>query len=257
MKLVIILALVFPLAAMAQTDLVPCVTDGKAGYCDAKNEMVIAPVFEKALPFRGQIAPVVQNGSWYFISKKGHIRFHTQQSAEFAPPEPEKGLYTVRYFDPIFAQVTEYYNRNGYPVKIDSAQNLTGDTLPYIIFNPKSAIDLAKSKLGTPYGLNGLDCSGFMRTIFKTYGINLPYFAREMAERGREIELTACAPGDLIFFKGADLNDATANHVGMVLSNKSGEIQFIHTSSSKGVKINKYSDSYFKMRYLKCRRIFG
>ena len=227
------------------------------GYCDANGKTVIEPLYQKVLPFRGTIAPVVKEGFWWFVSSDGQLRFNSRQYEDSDPPELQNGLYMVQYFDPIFANVTEYYNRHGLPVKVDSSMALIADTIPYSIFNAPRAIAVAKTKMGTPYGEGGLDCSGFMRFIYSQFGIVLPYFAREMAERGRAIELKTAQPGDLIFFTGFNQADPTPNHVGMVVSNQKGVVQFIHTSSSKGVKINALSDAYFKVRYLRCRRIFG
>jgi cell wall-associated NlpC family hydrolase len=142
-------------------------------------------------------------------------------------------------------------------VKVPNEDSLRADTIIYTMFNVSDAIARAKLKLGTPYGIDNLDCSGYIRYIFSPFGINLPYYAREISEVGREIPVGKVKPGDLIFFAGSAATDKTVNHVGMVISVKGPEIEFIHASTSKGVTINKSSDPYYKVRYLFSRRIFG
>ncbi len=244
--------------SLAQKEILPCRSGELFGYCDETGKVVIPQVFEKAGPFQGSIAPVIREDSyWWYIDKKGNFKFNSRRWSDQRPMEPEKGLYKVAYFDPIFANVTEYYNRDGLPVKVVKEDSVQADTIVYKIFNLPEAVALAKAKLGTPYGMESLDCSGFIRYIFSPFGIILPYYAREIAKAGREIPLEQVKPGDLVFFSGSLATDKNVNHVGMVLSVKGKEVEFIHSATSKGVTINKNSDSYYKPRFLFARRIFG
>lgn len=251
------LAFSFPLPCFSQ-NLIPCAENGLFGYCDEKGNLKIERKFQKALSFTGNLAPVVkEDGYWWFMNKSGHLMFNTRAWANQNPPSPVKGLYEIRYFDPIFADVSEYYNRNGLPVRVEPGIQPQADTIPYTIFSAERAIELAKSRLGTPYGVDKLDCSGFMRFIFEPFGIVLPYYAREMAVKGREISGNELRAGDLVFFGGNPGFEKNVNHVGMVLSNSNGIFEFIHASTSKGVVINKSTDKYYKSRFLFARRIFG
>lgn len=240
----------------AQNELKPCGSEELYGYCDASGKYVIEPRFQKAYPFEQYLAGVEYEGSLWMINRKGKLKFNTRRYADDGLPLLEKGLYRVTYFDPIFADVTEYYNRRGQPVKVLAGLDSQADTLYYSIFNARQAIEWAKTKLGTPYGTDGLDCSGFIRFIFNGYGIILPYYAREMALRGEEIPVERAKPGDLIFFAGSNAQDKSPNHVGMVLNRSGNTVEFIHASTSKGVTINKSTDAYFKPRFLGVRRIF-
>lgn len=240
----------------AQPTLNPCGSEEKYGYCDASGKYVIEPRFQKAHPFEGHLAAVGFADQLWMINKKGKLKFNTRRYSDGEPPALEQGLYKVQYFDPIFADVTEYYNRKGQPVKLLSGTDPSTDTLYYALFNARQASELARSKLGTPYGTDGLDCSGFIRFIFGGYGIVLPYFAKEMAQRGEEVSVEKAQPGDLIFFCGSNAYDRTVNHVGYVLKRTGAVVEFIHASSSKGVTINKSTDAYFKPRFLSVRRIF-
>jgi hypothetical protein len=236
----------------------PCAENELFGFCDEKGVLKIERKFQKALSFKGHLAPVVrEDGYWWFINKKGHLMFNSRAWADQSPPLPVNGLFEIRYFDPIFADVKEYYNRYGLPVKVEPGAMPQADTIPYTFFSVSKATELAKSRLGTPYGADKLDCSGFMRFIFEPFGIVLPYYAREMAEKGRDIQEAELQPGDLVFYGGNPGFEKNVNHVGMVISVFKDGFEFIHASTSKGVTINKSSDTYYKSRFMFARRIFG
>ena len=98
----------------------------------------------------------------------------------------------------------------------------------------------AKQFLGNPYVwggtslTNGADCSGFVLSVFKKYGVSLPHSSRAQANCGVSIGASELQPGDLIFYaKGG-----TINHVAIYI----GSGQVIHASSPKtGIKISSYS----------------
>jgi cell wall-associated NlpC family hydrolase len=80
----------------------------------------------------------------------------------------------------------------------------------------------------------GADCSGFVQSVFKKYGVSLPRTSREQANAGTTIQASQLQPGDLIFYaKGG-----TINHVAIYIGNG----QVIHASSPKtGIKISSYN----------------
>lgn len=98
----------------------------------------------------------------------------------------------------------------------------------------------AKQFLGNPYVwggtslTNGADCSGFVLSVFKKYGVTLPHSSRAQANSGTSISTSELQPGDLIFYaKGG-----TINHVAIYI----GSGQVIHASSPKtGIKISNYN----------------
>lgn len=95
----------------------------------------------------------------------------------------------------------------------------------------------AKEFLGNPYVwggtslTKGADCSGYVLSIFKKYGVSLPHSSRAQANYGTAIKLSEAQPGDLIFYgKGQ-----TINHVAIYIGNG----QVIHASSPKtGIRIS-------------------
>ena len=247
----------FSLSSHAQKEIRPCHEGDLWGYCDENGKVLIKQEYQKAYIFNGEIGPVVRDdGNWWFVNKKGQLMFNSRRWSDQLPMEPTNGLYKVSYFDPIFANVDEYYNKKGLPVKVES-EVLQADTIPYKLFKFKEAASLAKTKIGTPYGIDGMDCSGFIRFIFNPFGIVLPYYASEISERGREIKPEDLKPGDLVFFAGSNQYEKIVNHVGFVTETTDKVFSFIHASTSKGVSVNKSTDSYYKVRFLFARRIFG
>lgn len=73
--------------------------------------------------------------------------------------------------------------------------------------SPASVVALAKAFLYTPYSWGGisawgLDCSGLVQTVYAAHGIALPRDADQQARVGRELDVAAARPGDLLFFPG-------------------------------------------------------
>ncbi len=63
----------------------------------------------------------------------------------------------------------------------------------------------------------GMDCSGFVRYVFKkSLGITLPRTAAEMAKVGKRVSIDELEPGDLIFF---NTRRGSNTHIGIYLGN--------------------------------------
>ena len=105
----------------------------------------------------------------------------------------------------------------------------------------------AKSYIGTPYGWGGttpkaFDCSGYLQYVFARNGITIPRLADEQYLLGSKRSPSLLEPGDLVFFT---TYEPGASHCGIYL----GSGQFIHASSSKGVRIDSLSNAYWQPRY--------
>lgn len=122
-------------------------------------------------------------------------------------------------------------------------------------------INYAKRYLGTPYRYSGntplgFDCSGFINYVMGHFGFNLPRSSYGIAELGQTIKLADVQPGDLLFFKGRNVNSTTVGHVAMVVEVGPNEIKMIHASTSKGVIIENFKASqYYVPRFLKAKRL--
>lgn len=100
--------------------------------------------------------------------------------------------------------------------------------------------------LGNPYVYggtsltNGADCSGFVQSVYKHFGISLPRTSGEQGKAGRAVDGVANAkPGDLVWYSG---------HIGIYIGNE----QIVHASNPKnGIII---SNVYYR-KILGIRRI--
>ena len=98
-------------------------------------------------------------------------------------------------------------------------------------------VNYAKQFLGNPYVwggtslTKGADCSGFVLSIYKKYGISLPHHSGSQAKIGTKISLSEARPGDLVFYA----KNGTVNHVAIYIGNG----QVIHASNERtGIRIS-------------------
>ncbi|MCA1980609.1 MAG: NlpC/P60 family protein [Calditerrivibrio sp.] len=112
----------------------------------------------------------------------------------------------------------------------------------------EKVVNTAISYIGTPYikGGNdndGFDCSGFVQTVFRMNGIELPRTSMEQFKKGYELS-GDLKRGDLVFFK---INGKTVSHVGIYL----GDGKFIHAPRVKSkVRVEDLSLPYYQKRYI-------
>lgn len=110
----------------------------------------------------------------------------------------------------------------------------------------KEIADYALKFLGNPYVYggtsltNGADCSGFVQSVYKHFGISLPRTSGEQGKAGSAVDGAANArPGDLVWYSG---------HIGIYIGNN----QVVHASNPKnGIII---SDVHYR-KVLGIRRI--
>ena len=102
-------------------------------------------------------------------------------------------------------------------------------------------VEYAKQFIGNPYVwggtslTKGADCSGFVQSVFKHFGIKLSRTSRTQANDGTKISMSELKPGDLVFYTNGS---GTINHVALYI----GGGQVVHASSPKtGIKTSKYN----------------
>lgn len=121
-------------------------------------------------------------------------------------------------------------------------------------------IDYGKELLGKRYRSRGpggvmLDCSGFVGYVFSRLNIKLPRCSRDMASYTKSIKKKDVRPGDLLYFSGRAIRGGVG-HVGMVVDVDGDDVTMIHSSTSRGVVIEKYNRStYFARRFLGAGRV--
>lgn len=117
----------------------------------------------------------------------------------------------------------------------------------------------AETYIGTPYRYggttrNGIDCSAFVRNVFETFNKNLPRVSADQAREGFTVSTSEAKEGDLVFF--ATRGRGRVSHVGIVHGrNKDGVLEFIHSSTSKGVIVSSLNDRYWGPKFLYVKRV--
>ena len=121
---------------------------------------------------------------------------------------------------------------------------------------PEQMVAFAKKFLGTPYVYGGdtpagFDCSGFVQSVCRYAGVNIPRVADDQYYRaGKPVPKGKEREGDLVFFE-TDPSWPGPSHVGICVGN--GE--FIHASSSGSVRIDSLDKEYYKVRFLGSKRV--
>ena len=100
----------------------------------------------------------------------------------------------------------------------------------------------------------GMDCSGLIYTAFKNENVLLPRVSRDMAKRGKQLKIRDVRKGDLLFFR-TNKRQARINHVGLVINTSNNKIEFIHSTTSKGVISSLLSESYWNKAFIEARRV--
>lgn len=109
-----------------------------------------------------------------------------------------------------------------------------------------SVANYACQFVGNPYVYggtsltNGADCSGFVMSVYRQYGVSLPHSSSALRSVGYGVSQSQMQPGDIVCYSG---------HVGIYIGNG----QIVHASNARdGIKI---SSAYYKS-ILAVRRIF-
>ncbi len=101
-------------------------------------------------------------------------------------------------------------------------------------------VEYAKQFVGNRYVwggtslTKGADCSGFVLSVFKKFGVSLPHHSGSQANYGTKISAGELQPGDLIFYGNSR---GSINHVAIYI----GGGQVVHASNERtGIKISNY-----------------
>lgn len=118
-----------------------------------------------------------------------------------------------------------------------------------------AVLDFAKEYLGIRYRSGGVtpagfDCSGYVQYVFKNFGIDLVHNAAGQYKSGTIIKKEELSPGDLVFFNTGGYG---ISHSGIYV----GDNQFIHASSSRGIRVDSMNDGYWGPRYRGANRIIN
>lgn len=149
------------------------------------------------------------------------------------------------------------------------AKEKKGRTLPAITVKPTPAVKpiagllsgeqgnsivaTAKTFMGVPYVFGGttpkgFDCSGLVQYVFKLNGVNIPRLADEQYNLGRTATRSQLVAGDLVFF---NTEGGGITHCGIYV----GSGNFLHASSSRGVRIDSLDNEYWKPRFVGAKKL--
>jgi cell wall-associated NlpC family hydrolase len=121
-------------------------------------------------------------------------------------------------------------------------------------------IRTSKSFCGTPYryggtSRRGVDCSGLLRTVFGEHNLELPHSSTRLKKMGIHVDLDELKPGDLLFFKGRNVNSKSTGHVALVTSVCNGDVEMVH-ATRRGVVVDQLDKQpYYTKRLLEARRV--
>lgn len=200
-----------PSARVKANELVRTVVTVKTDGLRVRDEASTDGAVLTQVPLGEELEYVESLDGWYHVDIDGEDGY---VSAEFA--EVEEKLSTA-------ITMTELlYGQGVSDVRVD-------------------LVEYAKQFVGNPYVwggtslTKGADCSGFVMSIYKKYGITLSHSSRAQANEGKKISYSEIQPGDLVFYANSK---GTINHVAIYI----GGGQVISASSPKtGIKIAKYN----------------
>ena len=101
----------------------------------------------------------------------------------------------------------------------------------------QKVINQARQLLGGKYSWggsspsSGFDCSGLIKYVFNSVGINLPRTAAQQGKVGQEINLQQAQPGDVIWF--GSKNSPSGQHIGLISRIDNGQIYIIDAAGKK------------------------
>lgn len=148
-------------------------------------------------------------------------------------------------------KTTSKHSRNTPSVNVNTTAKPTAEA--------KSIVKYAQSFEGTRYKYGGttkkgMDCSGLIYTSYKKHDISLPRTTSGLKSYGDWVDVKEVNVGDLVFF-ATSKNSRNVNHVGIVTNVRTGNVEFIHASTSRGVMISSLAERYWYFAFVQARRV--
>lgn len=105
--------------------------------------------------------------------------------------------------------------------------------------------------------MRGFDCSGYVNFVYGYFDVKVPRVSAQFAQAGKTIPFNKIQSGDILLFKGSNVNTTQTGHLGIVTEIKDGVIYFLHsaTSNDRGIMTSNLEQTYFKARFIKAIRV--
>ena len=134
--------------------------------------------------------------------------------------------------------------------------------LDYDVATVNCLLDEAVRHIGARYrsgskGPKAFDCSGFTSYVYRQMGYdNIGASSRDQYARNIPVSRSEMQRGDLVFFTSPN-SGRNVGHVGIVVDVDpiTHSFNFIHASSSQGVKITNSNDGFYARRFIGVRRV--
>ncbi len=135
------------------------------------------------------------------------------------------------------------------------------DRLEQSFYSSKEVDQLLSSALryqGVPYrsgGSNdtGMDCSGLLFRVYVENKFSIPRSSLDQSQFGHPVSKNNIQRGDWVLFKTN--GSLSINHIGLVLRvNGDHDVQFLHASTSRGVRSDQLYTKYWIKAFVKAIR---
>ncbi len=192
--------------------------------------MVWAHVYKRNSAGKPYVAFKIPYGAHLFVPKKDHT---------FTDPAGSGRFVKVNLWDGSVGAVREAaIDLSEKPLTVDKAleESKIFSVLPYV-WGGASTID-------------GFDCSGFVQTLYKQMGVDIPRNSKEQYEDAKAtfVKKEDIVKGDLLFFK--KLGTSSIDHVGIAIDS----LRFIHFTGASGRTESSLDDKEWNASFVGAKR---
>jgi len=236
--------------------------DGVLMVCDTAVNLRTAPEDGTVLRLidNGRLAHLVsQQNGWYkivFDNTTGYVKADWCRLVVYEDyVQGENEIHEAEEQAAIAAEAAEQARIAAAAEAKASGTDVASAATTAVSADVAAILETAKSWIGTPYSYggsskSGTDCSGFVMAVFSQYGISLPHGASGQYEKCRSVTTAERQAGDLVFFSTCG---NYIGHVGIYL----GDGNFVHASTSYGVRIDSVYSTYYANCYVGAGRILS
>lgn len=158
------------------------------------------------------------------------------------------------------SSVTEVKQTSAVPIHL--VQNVPVEPMPISESKRKKIIEEAEKYLGKPYrskvGNMIFDCSGYVKFLMSKIEKNVTRSSVSQIHDGKRVtNIKDAKPGDILVFKGRSVRNNRPGHVGILHHWSNDTLYFIHSSTSRGIRIDHLFDPYYAKRFLQIRNVIG